>query len=336
MVTEIDRAAERASTLTQQLLSFARRQKLEPEIIDLNQSVRGVCEMLRRPIGEHIEMSLSVEPNLWPVEADVGQIEQVLVNLITNARDALSEGGYLFVETANVELDVEAAKNVSSRLAPGCYATISVRDGGIGMDEETLQAVFEPFFSTKEEGRGTGLGLAVAYGIVEQSGGHLMVESTLGEGSCFQVFLPRSMAEVASPQAEVDRASLRLGNERILLVEDETPVRHLIRTILQRSGYEVVDSGDPEVALTKCDLEIDLLVTDLVMPKMRGTELADRLRRRIPGLRVLFLSGYAEEIIRGELNEASFLSKPFTARALTRQVREVLDGQPVLESSIER
>ena len=319
----IEKAAERASGLTRQLLAFARKQVLEPRVVDLNELILDVSDMLARLISEDIEMSVTADPEPQPVEVDVGQLEQVIVNLATNARDAMPSGGKLTIKVEGTELTEEDVKKLGI-LNAGRYAVLSVTDTGIGMDEDTRERLFEPFFSTKEEGKGAGLGLATSYGIVEQSGGHIVVDSSPGKGSCFRVYLPRAVA-MPTPDADPPEAAPLPGSEKILLVEDEAEVRRVIRKVLQQSGHEVLDTGDPELALTMADPSIDLLVTDEVMPKLHGRELAARLRQAFPNLKVLVMSGYAEDIATGESKGENFLSKPFSNATLVRKVREVLD-----------
>ncbi len=331
-VDEIRRAGDRAASLTQQLLAFSRRQVLQPKVLDLNVVVTNMTQMLRRLIGEDIELSMSLCRDLGHVKADPGQIEQVIVNLAVNARDALPGGGRITVSTANVDIPPrDAPAHPESR--PGPHVLLSMEDTGHGMDEEIRSHLFEPFFTTKEKGKGTGLGLATVYGIVSQSGGHIRVESAPGRGSVFQVYLPRveSPGEGISSAAEPDRSGIpSTGTETVLLVEDEEVVRLLAREILRMNGYTVLEARHGREALLLSDAHqgpIHLMLTDVVMPKMSGRELAERLVPRRPEMRVLYMSGYTDDAIvrHGVLEEGiAFLQKPFTARTLALKVREVL------------
>ncbi len=332
MVLEIQRAAERAAGLTRQLLAFSRKQILAPVDLDLNVVVADLEAMVRRLIGEDIALVTLRDPRLERVTADRGQIEQVLMNLVVNARDAMPQGGELTIETRNVT--VEAGQFPSDAdLPPGPYAMLAVRDTGCGMDEETRARLFEPFFTTKEVGKGTGLGLATAYGIVKQSRGHIEVESAPGRGTTFTLYLPRTGGPVPPPET-VSANGIPRGTETVLLVEDEDAVRQLSRQLLELVGYHVLEARNGPEALQVCEqngAKIDLVVTDVVMPHMSGRQLADQLSPRYPGLRVLYLSGYTDEAIshHGVLDrEVDFLSKPFTLDGLARKVREVLDRGP--------
>ncbi|MFH1469999.1 MAG: response regulator [Pseudomonadota bacterium] len=328
---EVQRAAERAAGLTRQLLAFSRKQVLQPVPLDLNKVSAGVEKMLRRILGEDIEFSQRPAPSLRLVRADPGQVEQVLLNLVVNARDAMPGGGRLTIETANVDVDETwAAAGVD--LAPGPYVLLSVSDTGCGMSSEVRARIFEPFFTTKERGRGTGLGLSTVYGIVTQSGGNLAVYSEPGLGSCFKVYLPQDPSaeeEVAMPQHETERPR---GTETILLVEDEGALREVARRILTESGYTVLLAADGEAGLEaswRHAAPIHLLLTDVVMPRMGGRALAERLCEQRPEMRVLFISGYVDSAIarQGAIDPgAPFLGKPFSALELMRAVRRVLDG----------
>jgi len=330
--TEIKKAGERAAVLTRQLLAYSRRQVLNPEVLDLNRVVADMDRMLRRLIGEDVDLVTRLAPDLGNVRADRGQIEQVLVNLVLNARDAMPQGGKLTIETANVELDpgyVETHEGAK----PGAYALLAVSDTGAGMDAETAAHLFEPFFTTKEVGKGTGLGLATAYGIVKQSDGYIMVYSEPGHGTTFKIYLPRAAAPGAAspvPPAPPVKATAR-GSETILVVEDEEAVRSLSRRALEASGYTVLAAADgPDAVrlLERYGGPIHLVLTDVIMPGMNGRELAQRLVQRRPGLRVLYMSGYPGDAIvhRGALEPGmAFLQKPFMPEDLARKVREVLD-----------
>jgi len=329
-VLEIKKAGERAASLTQQLLAFSRRQILQPKLICLNDVVAEVDQMLRRLIGEHIDMTIVREPALGAVKADPGQIHQVILNLAINARDAMADGGKLTIETANMDLDAESAHRHYG-VPPGRYVTLAVRDTGHGMDQEMQSRVFEPFFTTKGRGRGTGLGLSTVYGIVRQSGGHVRVESEPGKGAAFQVYLPRREEPVEAAQAHSVPGPAR-GSETILLVEDEAGVRRLIRAVLERHGYTVLEAPDGMEALRISaghSGPVDVLVTDVVMPQISGSELADRLAAFYPNMKVLFMSGYADdEIVRKGVSEDGriFLQKPFTPEAVTSRIRDLLDA----------
>jgi signal transduction histidine kinase/CheY-like chemotaxis protein len=326
----IGKTADRAAALTRQLLAFSRKQVLEPRAVDPNALVSGVAPMLRRLIGEDIELVIVAARDLGHVMADPGQVEQVIMNLVVNARDAMPDGGMVKIETAARDLQ-EAAGHTQGDVPPGQYVTLSVQDAGGGMDTETLGRIFEPFFTTKEPGKGTGLGLSTVQGIVHQSGGHVGVDSAPGRGTTFTIYLPRIAAAEAVTDAPTRRPQdLTRGTETVLLVEDEEEVRRLASEILKGCGYTVLETGDPLEALTMAERRrgaVDLLVTDMVMPAMGGSELAERLMAACRGMRVLYISGYTSEMITqagaSETGRA-FLQKPFTPDDLTRKVREVL------------
>jgi PAS domain S-box-containing protein len=335
--------ADRAAALTRQLLAFSRKQILTTAVLNLNEVVRGLEDMLRRLIGEDVELTTVLEKDLNHVKVDRGQFEQVILNLVVNARDAMPRGGRIVLKTSNHQLSVEPDLEASPRgsgwgkPAPAAektsrqYVMLTVSDTGCGMDEQTQQHLFEPFFTTKEVGKGTGLGLATVYGIINQSGGQIEVESAPGQGAAFRIFLPA----VAPPARHGDRAageaSVRSGRETVLLVEDEEGVRSLARLVLQRNGYTVLEAPTGAEALAVSARHtgpIHLLVTDVVMPGMNGRELADTLMSARPDARILFISGYMEDaIVRNGVQSDSipFLHKPFTPLALARKVREVLD-----------
>jgi PAS domain S-box-containing protein len=328
---QISRSADRAAALTRQLLAFSRRQVLQPRVLNLNSLVLNAEKMLERLIGEDIEIHLSLEASLGSVSADPGQLEQVIMNLAVNARDAMPDGGDLTFETRNLE--VETPRSLGHfRVAPGSYIMLAVSDTGCGMDQETVGRIFEPFFTTKEKGKGTGLGLSTVYGIVKQSGGYVWVESAPGEGSTFTIYLPRVEAP-ADDEGDEPLSAARRGGETILLVEDDAVVRELARRILAGSGYHVLPAGDVVEAERFCRQHagnLDLLLTDVVMPGMSGRDLARKLAVMRPRMRVLYMSGYTDNVIvhRGVLDPGThFLQKPFTPRALLDKVREVLDGR---------
>ncbi len=326
---EIEKAAKKAAELTRQLLAFSRRQILEPQVLDLNASLRGLDRMLRRILGEDIELTLLVDRKVGRIMADPGQIEQVVLNLVVNARDAMPAGGYLTLETSDVVLD-EAKVALLEGLKPGRHVMLAITDTGTGMDAPTRERVFEPFFTTKGQGKGTGLGLSTVYGIVRQSGGHISVASTPGEGTVFRLYFPRTSAsEHTTGPIPLIATSLR-GTETILLVEDEPAVRAVTLTILRRQGYTVLEAqggGDALLLSEQYKGTIHLLLTDVVMPRMNGHVLASRLLAMRPGLRVLYASGYTDDAIvqHGVLEPGiEFLQKPITPELLARRVREVL------------
>ncbi|HYQ46870.1 MAG TPA: ATP-binding protein [Polyangiaceae bacterium] len=331
-VQEIHAAGERAARLTRQLLAFSRRQLLEPRIVDLNEVVSGMEKMTRRLLGEDIVLKVALCPTLGRVRIDVSQIEQVLLNLALNARDAMQTGGVLTIATDNV---VAPVKIGSDEAVPA--VTLSVRDTGSGMDEATRQRAFEPFFTTKGKGKGTGLGLATVFGVVEQSGGRLTLTSEVGQGTTFVIYLPRCDEPVAAPRSSFrPKQPLARGNATVLLVEDEAQVRKLLRAVLVAAGYRVLDAAGPLEALRHCEQfseEIHLLVTDVVMPTMSGRELAELLKRTRQQTKVLYLSGYTEEAIaqHGVLDaDHVLLQKPVTPDLLLERIREILD--PTLPS----
>ncbi len=330
-VEEIRHAGRRASDLTRQLLTFSRQQVFEPKVVDLDALLASLDKMLQRLVGEDVELATRSARALGRVRVDPGSFEQVVMNLVVNARDAMPKGGRLSIETANVELD-EAYARSHFGAKPGSYVMLSVTDTGTGMDKATLARVFEPFFTTKDKAKGTGLGLATVLGIVQQSGGNVWVYSEPGLGSTFKVYLPRveSGAEAARPPAsEVAR-----GSETVLLVEDEEPVRRVAHDVLVRQGYVVLVAGTPEEAVQLCEQHpgaIDVLLSDVVMPRVSGPELAKRLVVTRPTMRVIFMSGYTDDAaVRHGVVDASvaYLQKPLTVDSLTRKLREVLDATP--------
>ena len=334
-IQHIADAAERAVTLVRQLLAFSRKQVLKPKVLDLNSIVLNMDKLVRRLMSETIEMKTHIDNSLGAVKADPSQIEQVILNLMVNARDAMPNGGKLEIETANVELDSSVAHE-QTPFKPGPYVMLSVTDTGVGMNADTLAHIFEPFYTTKESGRGTGLGLSTVYGIVNQSGGHISVFSEVGKGTTFKVYLPRVQDHVhALENIQFVEPAGSEGKETILLVEDEPVVRELARIVLSEQGYSVIEAQDSENAVRLAAVhgaKIDLLLTDVVMPGMSGRDLAKQLTARLPNLRVLFMSGYTYNVIaeNGTLEEGlSFLQKPFTPKALAQRVRETLDRPSV-------
>jgi two-component system, cell cycle sensor histidine kinase and response regulator CckA len=325
---EIRQAAERAASLTRQLLAFSRRQVLEPAIVDLNTTVAGIEKMLCRLIGEDVSLKVSPGTDLGTVRVDVGQIEQVIMNLAVNARDAMPKGGLLSIETSNVELGAEYAAG-HPPVEPGNYVTLTVTDTGLGMDAETKRRLFEPFFTTKELGKGTGLGLSTCYGIVKQSGGHIWVYSELGRGTVFKIYLPR-VDGVVEVQGQRPTATRLNGSETVLLVEDDERVRSALTRMLERHGYRTLLASDGAEAMTIAETHpdpIDLVLTDVVMPRSSGPEVAEFICRH-RGSKVLFMSGYTEHaaLHSGEMLQGqAFIQKPFSPSALIAKLREVLD-----------
>jgi PAS domain S-box-containing protein len=333
---EVASAAERASSLTRQLLAFSRKQMLAPKIVNLNTVVTENLKMLTRMIGEDIDLVMVPEENLWQVRADAGQIDQVIMNLAVNARDAMPTGGKLTIETANASLDEEYARH-HAPLHPGDYVMVAISDTGVGMDSETQSHIFEPFFTTKGM-KGTGLGLSTVYGIVKQSGGYIWVFSEVSKGTTFQIYLPRvASAEEGIPQiaAPIKTERVEPGTETILLVEDEANLRYLARQYLEKQGYRVIEAADGAVAMQIAvahDSTIHLLLTDVIMPGMNGRELAQRISEIRPNVKVLYMSGYTENVVghNGTLDTGvRLLQKPFNLRDLKRIVREVLDETPI-------
>jgi PAS domain S-box-containing protein len=324
---EIREAGKRAAALTQQLLAFSRRQVLEPRVLDLNAVISNMEKMLRRVIGEDVDLMTSLSPGLWRAKADPAQIEQAILNLVVNARDAMPRGGQLTLETANVELDARFASGV-----PGPHVMLAVSDTGVGMDTEQQARLFEPFYTTKERGKGTGLGLSTTYGVVKQSGGSIWVYSERGQGTTFKIYLPQCEEPLDAPHEAPLPAIPLTGTETALLVEDEPEVRRLVEKILGMQGYTVMSAASPAEAIAHSrghSGAIEILVTDVIMPGMNGRELARVLSTARPSLRVLYMSGYTDAVIaqQGILEPGTaFLSKPFTPDALARKVREVLDA----------
>ena len=331
-VDEIVKASERAASLTRQLLAFSRKQVMQPKVFDLNIVVSDLEKMLRRMIGEDVELRVNLETDLGNIKADPVQLEQVLMNLVVNARDAMPKGGKLSIETANVYLDESYSQDHVS-VVPGYYVMLAISDTGCGMDEETRQRIFEPFFTTKEQGKGTGLGLSMVYGIVKQSGGNIWVYSEEGHGTTFKIYFPRVTAEAEEYRRAAHVLEVEGGSETILLVEDAELVRTLARQVLEGAGYRVLDAGNADAAIKLCESingdRIDLLLTDVVMPGMSGNDMSRILLAKHPGMPVLYMSGYTDDAIvqHGVLEPGiNFLQKPFTPAALALKVREVLDA----------
>ena len=329
-VDEIIYAGERAAALTRHLLAFSRGATAQPRVLDLNALVANMEPMLRRLLGQNIELILLSSPGLGRVKADPSQIEQSIVNLATNSRDAMPHGGKLVVETANVDIDAgPGSKNLGVK--PGSYVMLAVSDTGIGMDPETRSRLFEPFFTTKVPGKGSGLGLATVYGTIKQSDGQVTVYSQPNCGTIFEIYLPRVKEPVSEPLSR----RLAKGSETILLVDDEDGVRKLVCAVLQSNGYDVLEANNGMAAIAaweKNSHKIDMVLTDVVMPQMTGIELGRNLDERAPGLKILYMSGYRDNAIAGSAGETlrAFLHKPFTPDALLAKVREVLDTEPAV------
>jgi two-component system, cell cycle sensor histidine kinase and response regulator CckA len=335
---EIRLAGERAAGLTRQLLAFSRRQMLQPQIVDINAIVRELEKLLRRLISADVELVTALAPELPTVRVDPASIEQVLMNLAVNARDAMPHGGRLTIETAAVDLD-ESYAATHAGVVPGSYVMLAVSDTGGGMDEATRARIFEPFFTTKEQGKGTGLGLATVYGIVQQSGGYIWVYSEIGHGTAFKVYLPKAeVTQTVQPTGRDQAAAKASGWETVLLVEDENAVRALAREVLRRHGYVVLEARHGVDALRMAERhpdDIHLMITDGVMPHMGGRELAERLAAVRPKMKVLFMSGYTDQSVmhRHITPGSAFLQKPFTPETFARKVRSVLDAEPTAKLS---
>jgi CheY-like chemotaxis protein len=327
---EIEKASQRAVSLTRQLLAFSRQQVLEPAILNLNTLVSDMEKMLPRLIGEDIHLNLMLDPAIGQVKADPGQVEQVVMNLAVNGRDAMPDGGKLTIRTANIDLDAAFAREHQGSIA-GQYVMLAVTDTGTGMDPETQAQIFEPFFTTKDRDKGRGLGLATVYGVVKQSSGYITVESEKGKGASFKIYLPRIEQPVATTNETSPVPLTVRGNETILLVEDAEPLRKLAHLFLRDNGYQVLTAADGSEAdqfAARSAGHIHLLLTDVVMPGINGRVLAERLAPLHPAMKVLYMSGYTDSFIAGHgvLEEGlHLLHKPFTEEALTRKVRELLD-----------
>ena len=329
---EILVAAQRAASLTQQLLAFSRRQVLQPRRINLNTSISHTQNMLTRLLGEDIQIVTVLAPDLSDISADPGQIDQIILNLSVNARDAMDLGGTLTMETANINITDEDSARYTS-MAPGPYVKLCISDTGQGMNEETRRRIFEPFFTTKEAGHGTGLGLSTVYGIVKQSGGNISVYSEPGMGTTFTIYLPCAAGSDAAIAETGGSMPLRRGAGTILVVEDDDTVRRLVSAMLGNAGYRVLNPPTPDEALRLCadrTVRIDLLLTDLVLPHTDGTAIAQQATMQRPGLKVLFMSGYTEHaVLRRQAfdHQTPFLQKPFTQNELANKVREVLESK---------
>ena len=334
---QIKKAGERAAGLTRQLLAFSRQQVLEPTVLDLNGVVTELGKMLKRVIGEDIEFTTHLDSKLERVKADRGQIEQVILNLVVNARDAMPHGGRLTIETASVTVDETFARDHRPQ-EPGRYVRLAIHDTGIGMDADTQARIFEPFFTTKEVGKGTGLGLSTVYGVIRQSGGHIWVTSQLGRGSTFEIYLPTVQERIPCEKTTIPADPIASGTETILLVEDEQAVRELARDVLLRSGYRLLEADTPEKAIQIARHyagTVDLLLTDVIMPGMNGPALARKVAAIRPNIKVLYMSGYAGFRESQVLDEgAVLLEKPFKREMLLRQIRETLvpSAQPLAAS----
>jgi len=329
---QIGQNGKRAARLTRQLLAFSRKQILQPVALDLNELIKGFVKMLERLIGEDVELETVLVSGLRLVKADPGQVEQIIMNLVINARDAMPGGGKVIIETANADLDEDYVRAHDVSLQPGPYVMLAVSDTGTGMDEETRSNIFEPFFTTKEVGKGTGLGLSTVYGIVKQSGGYIWVYSEPGQGTTFKIYLPAVVGETVQRKKEQPPADDLTGSETILVVEDDDALRNLGREILERQGYRVLDAGNGIEALRISEAhrgQIHLMITDVVMPKMGGKKVADRSQPLYPQMKVIYMSGYTDNSIahHGILAPGlNFLQKPFSPEVLARKVREVLDA----------
>jgi two-component system, cell cycle sensor histidine kinase and response regulator CckA len=332
-VDEILKASHRAASLTRQLLAFSRQQVLDPKVLDLNAVVKDMEKMLQRLIGEDIELKTELHPALARIKADEGQIEQVVLNLAVNARDAMPHGGKLVLATSNFRMDEEFVRHYPYPVPLGDYVLFAVSDTGTGMDAATKARIFEPFFTTKEKGKGTGLGLATVYGVVKQSGGYIEVASEPNAGATFKIYLPKAEGALVEPQPQTELSASLCGTETILLVEDEPSLRALARHQLESCGYSVLDAcsgGDALKVAGKYWGTIHLLLTDVVMPGINGRVLAEELLRHRPRLSVVYMSGYTGQAVGadGVLDEGScFLPKPFTREALARKLREALEGR---------
>jgi len=330
-IEEIKKAGERAASLTRQLLAFSRKHVIKPEVLDLNEVISETEKMLKRMIGEDVEFQTVLESELWKVHIDSGQIDQMIINMAVNSRDAMPQGGKLIVETANVDLDENYFRELSLDETPGSYVMLAISDTGSGMNKETREHIFEPFFTTKELGKGTGLGLSTVFGIAKQNNGFIWVYSIPGQGTTFKIYLPKVKEDTEPEEKKRTPVDDLNGSETVFIVEDDDKLRNLTRKILERYGYSVLEAENGKDALRfseEYEGQIDLMLTDVVMPKMSGKELAERLKSSRPEIKVIYMSGYTGNAIvhHGVLPPwLNFLEKPFTPEGLARKVREVLD-----------
>ena len=330
-IIHIDEAAKRAGNLTRQLLAFSRKQVLQPVVIELNSIVSNLEEMLHRLIGEDVILTTRLDPMTGIIQADAGQIEQVIVNIAVNARDAMPSGGHLTIETRSMRME-EGHLGIEDDVPPGNYAMMAITDTGSGMNQETQARIFEPFYTTKEKGHGTGLGLSTVYGIVKQSGGEIALYSEPGSGTCFKIYLPKAHAASESSIVEASTPAPVCGSETILVVEDEAALRDLVANGLKRCGYSVFQAPDGPTALEKFGRgdngPIDLIVTDVIMPRMNGKEMVSRLKTAHPEAKILYISGYTDDAIvnHGVLAPGTpFLHKPFTLDQLIHKIQTLLN-----------
>jgi two-component system, cell cycle sensor histidine kinase and response regulator CckA len=328
---EIQKAGERSANLTRQLLAFARKQTISPRVIDLNDTIAGMLKMLGRLIGENIDLLWMPGYDVWPVKMDPVQVDQILANLIVNARDAITSVGKITIETDNAIFDEEYC-SLHTGFMPGEFTMLAISDNGCGMDRETLASLFEPFFTTKPKGQGTGLGLATVYGIVKQNQGFINVYSEAGRGSTFKIYIPRRLSSESTCEEKPMTLPVQSGTETILLVEDEAAMLDLAKRLIEQLGYRVLPANSPSVArrwAQEYPAHIDLLLTDVVMPEMNGRDLWQELVALRPGIKCLFMSGYTENAIahHGVLEEGvHFLAKPFSLESLASRLREALAG----------
>jgi CheY-like chemotaxis protein len=328
---EIRKAANRSADFTRQFLAFARKQTVAPKVLDLNETVESTLKMLRRLIGENINLVWMPGKSMWPVKVDPSQIDQILANLCVNARDAIADVGRIAIKTGSVLFDADYCA-AREGVTPGEYVVLAVSDNGCGMNKETLDKLFEPFFTTKAVGQGTGLGLATVYGAVKQNGGFINVSSEPGKGTTFEIYLPRHAGNVGQAQGTMPEALVVHGKQTILLVEDEPAILKMTTRMLERQGYKVLAAGSPGDGIRVAGEnagKVHLLLTDVVMPEMNGRDLARKLLSQHPGLKCLFMSGYTADVIahHGVLDEGvQFIRKPFSTRDLSVKVREALDG----------
>jgi CheY-like chemotaxis protein len=328
-------AADKAGGLTRQLLAFSRKQVMRPEVIDLNRVSDGLNKMIPRLVGEDVDVRILLSKDLKPVKADPHQLEQVIINLVVNARDAMPKGGKLTIETNNVQLNEEQARR--NDVQAGEYVLLAVTDTGSGMDEVTRSRIFEPFFTTKENGKGTGLGLATVYGIVRQSNGYIWVYSEVGQGTTFKIYLPASSDGIAAAAVSQAPEATTVGNETIMLVEDEEALRAVLVKVLRSKGYNVLSSSRGQEAVEAARLHrgsIQLLVTDVILPEIRGPEVAGQISMIHPEVRVLYMSGFTDNALMhsGSLPQSTmFLQKPFTPNVLLRRIRDILDEAALFE-----